>query len=270
MTNVLVIGAAGRMGQAVIRCLHRGAIEGLALGGAVDAAACPVIGRDAGELAGVGPLGMAVSSDASEAGRRCDVWIDFSFHAATASHARHATDQGKALVIGTTGLTDDEQATVRSAAARIPIVMAPNMSLGVNLLVNLAETTARVLRDQGYDVEIIERHHRLKQDAPSGTAIGLGEAVARGLEWDLRHVSVHGREGMSGQRPSEQIGFHAVRGGDIVGDHTVVFAGEGEVVELTHRATSRDTFALGALRAAAWIAGRKPGLYSMKDVLGLA
>jgi 4-hydroxy-tetrahydrodipicolinate reductase len=224
-----------------------------------------------GELAGVGETGVTLTSDLAATADLADVFIDFSFHTATAEHARLAARWKKAVVIGTTGLADDEKGTVTEAAKSTPIVMAPNMSLGVNLLFALAEQTARALKGKGYDVEIIERHHRRKKDSPSGTALGLAESVTRGLEVDLDKVAVHGRHGISDtERPGEQIGIHAVRGGDIVGDHEVSFATEGEVVELAHRATSRDTFAVGALRAAAWVAGRKPGLYSMRDVLGLA
>jgi 4-hydroxy-tetrahydrodipicolinate reductase len=173
-------------------------------------------------------------------------------------------------VIGTTGLSADERAAVEKAARDIPVVMAPNMSLGVNLLFALLEQAGRVLKEKGYDVEIIERHHRRKKDSPSGTALGLGQAVARGMDLDLEKVAVHGRHGLVKEdRPATEIGFHAVRGGDFVGDHTVIFAAEGESVELSHRATSRDTFAMGALRAAAWLAGRPAGLYTMRDVLGV-
>jgi 4-hydroxy-tetrahydrodipicolinate reductase len=173
------------------------------------------------------------------------------------------------MVIGTTGLTPDEKKVIDQAAAKIPIVLAPNMSLGVNLLLSLVQKAAEVLKGKGYDIEIIERHHRRKKDAPSGTAIGLGEAAAKGFGWDLKRVSVHGREGLVGERPVEQIGFHAIRGGDLIGDHTVLFAADGECIELSHRATSREALALGALRAAVWVAGRKAALYSMRDVLGV-
>jgi 4-hydroxy-tetrahydrodipicolinate reductase len=199
-----------------------------------------------------------------------EVVIDFSGAASTAALAPVLAERGVAWVIGTTGLDDAQRQAVEQAAQRTAVVMAPNMSLGVNLLLQLVEDAARALRGRGYDIEIIERHHRRKKDAPSGTALGLGEAAARGMEWQLDAVAQHGRSGVTdGDRPVEQIGFHAVRGGDFVGDHTVVFAAEGESVELGHRATSRDTFARGALRAAAWATGREPGLYSMRDVLGL-
>ena len=195
--------------------------------------------------------------------------IDFSGHQGTAGNASRIAEWKKALVIGTTGLTPDEKKVIEQAAAKIPIVLAPNMSLGVNLLLSLVQKAAEALKGKGYDIEIIERHHRRKKDSPSGTAIGLGEAAAKGFGWDLKKVSVHGREGLVGERPVEQIGFHAVRGGDLIGDHTVLFAADGECIELSHRATSREAFALGALRAAVWVADRKAGLYSMRDVLGV-
>ncbi len=257
------------MGKAITRCLSDGAVPGLILTGAVDAPEHPSQGEDLGTLAGTPNLGVPLTSDLDGVAENADVVIDFSFHEATARHAESLAKKGVALVIGTTGLTDQEKDAVAAAATHIPVVMAPNMSLGVNLLFVLAERAAAALRDQGYDIEILERHHRLKKDAPSGTALGLGEAVARGLEVNLTDVAQHGREGMTGERTDEEIGFHAIRAGDIVGDHTVLFATGGESIELSHHATSRDTFAIGALRAAAWATGREPGSYSMTDVLGL-
>lgn len=266
---VVIIGAAGRMGRTLIRFIQTEAVPGLKLAGAVDLWDCPERGKDAGLVAGCGEAGVAITSDLKEALPACDVVIDFSGHKGTAGNAPRVAEAGKALVIGTTGLTPEETAVVRDAAKKTAIVTAPNMSLGMNLLFSLVERAAAALKGKGYDCEIVERHHRRKKDSPSGTALGLGEAAARGFEWDLKKVAVHGREGIVGERPAEEIGFHAVRGGDIVGDHTVIFAADGEVIELSHRATSRETFAYGALRAAAWVAGRKPGLYNMRDVLGL-
>lgn len=258
-----MVGAGGRMGKAIIRCIGEGAVPGISLAAAVDAAGHPDLGH------AVAP-GVTLSADVATAAAGADAVIDFSSHLATADHATRLAASGKAWVIGTTGLSVGERAAVEEAARVIPVVMAPNMSLGVNLLFVLLEEAARALRGKGYDVEIIERHHRLKKDAPSGTALGLGEAVAKGLDWKLDEVAVHGRSGISADiRPDKQIGFHAVRGGDFIGDHTVVFATGGESVEFSHRATSRDTFAIGSLRAAAWAAGRTPGLYTMRDVLGL-
>jgi len=261
--RVAIAGAGGRMGKTIIRCLADGTVPGLKLSGAVDLWDHPDLNKE------VAP-GVTLKSNLAEVVPESDVVIDFTSHQGTSGNAERMAKWGKAWVIGTTGLSADQRAAVENAAKTIPVVMAPNMSLGVNLLFVLLEDAARALKDKGYDVEIIERHHRLKKDAPSGTALGLGQAVARGLEWNLDEVSVHGREGISSDiRPDQQIGFHAVRGGDFVGDHTVIFAASGESIEFSHRATSRDTFAIGALRAAAWVAGQKPGLYSMKDVLGL-
>lgn len=265
-----IIGAAGRMGISIARCLLDDAVPGLELAVAVDHAEHHDLGEDLGVLAGKGNAGVVISSSLGEAADDADVFIDFSFHTATSAHAELLAAKGKALVIGTTGFTDEEKAVIAQAAQRIPVVMAPNMSLGVNLLFCLAEQAARALKGQGYDVEIVEAHHRRKKDAPSGTALGLGEAVAGGLGVNLADHALHGREGQVGERVEGEIGFHAVRGGDIVGDHTVMFAAEGEIVELGHRATSRDTFAVGALKAASWLKGQPAGSYTMKDVLGLS
>lgn len=256
------------MGRTLVRCIATHVVPDIELVGAVDLWDSAEIGRDAGRVAGVGEMGVTVTANLAAVAPLAEVVIDFSAHHGTAGNATRCAQWGRALVIGTTGLNAEERHEVELAARRIPIVMSPNMSLGVNLLVQLVEEAARALKDRGYDVEIIERHHRQKRDAPSGTALALGEAVARGLGWPLEDVAVHGRHGMSPSvRPDQQIGFHSVRGGDLVGDHTVLFAGTGECVELSHRATSRETFAVGALRAAQWVVGRSAGLYSMRDVL---
>ena len=263
-TRVAVVGAGGRMGQTILRCLDAGAVPGLTLTGAVDLWDSAALHQPANRA------GLTVTSDLAKVAPGCDVIIDFSSHHGTAGNAPRIAGWGKAWVIGTTGLSADEKAAVAEAAKSVPVVLAPNMSLGVNLLFALLEQAGRALKDKGYDVEIIERHHRRKKDSPSGTALYLGQAVANGLEADLAQVAVHGREGLSKtDRSTTEIGFHAVRGGDIVGDHTVLFAADGECIEFSHRATSRDTFAIGALRAAAWVAGRTPGLYGMRDVLGV-
>jgi len=266
----VIVGAAGRMGKTLIRCLLDRSVPGLQLAGAVDLAACPEQGQDAGQAAGGPAAGVPITADLARAAAGADVAVDFSLHQSAAAHATQCAGWGKPLVIGATGLTAAERQAVAQAARAVPIVMAPNMSLGVNLLLTLVRQTAAALRDRGFDVEIVERHHRRKQDAPSGTALALGAAAAEGYGWDLNAAAVHGRAGLVGERPARQIGFHAIRGGDWVGDHTVIFAADGESLELSHRATSRVTFALGALRAAAWVAGRPAGLYSMQDVLGLA
>ncbi len=268
--SLCVVGAAGRMGQAIVRCLAAGGLPGFRLSGAVDAQQCPVLGEDAGRVAGVAALGVPISSDLSQAADTADVIIDFSYAKGTVASIPHMAQWGRAWVIGTTGFSGEEKSAIEQAAGSVPIVMAPNMSLGVNLLLQLVQTAAQTIKDRGYDVEIIERHHRHKKDAPSGTALALGQAVSLGLEEDLERVARHGREGMQEtERPGNEIGFHAVRAGDFVGDHTVLFAADGESIELSHRATSRDAFAMGALRAAEWVVGRPAGMYSMQDVLGL-
>ncbi|MCS6772379.1 MAG: 4-hydroxy-tetrahydrodipicolinate reductase [Kiritimatiellae bacterium] len=264
MTNVVIIGAGGRMGQTLIRCIENQAVPGIRLVGAVDLWDCPLRGQPAGKT------GVTITSDLAAVAPEADVLIDFSAHHGTVGNAPRIAAWGKAWVIGTTGIGPEGRSAIEAAAQKVPIVWAPNMSLGINLLFALLEQAARALKGKGYDVEIIERHHRRKKDSPSGTALGLGQAVARGLDVNLDEVSVHGRHGLAAQdRPSQEIGFHAVRGGDIVGDHTVMFAADGEVLEFSHRATSRETFAIGALRAALWVRGRPPGLYSMRDVLGV-
>lgn len=268
--RISIIGAAGRMGKALTRGLVDGWVPGLKLAGAVDLAGVPGQGADAGLLAGAGAAGVALTADLPALKPVTDVFIDFSFHTGIPERARLLPAWGIPWVIGTTGLTIAEKDAVREAAATLPVILAPNMSLGVNLLEALVEEAARRLAGKGYDVEIIETHHRKKLDAPSGTALFLGEAAARGSGVKLMDVARNGREGMSRTvRPPQEIGFHAVRGGDIAGDHHVQFLAEGEMLDLSHRATTRDTFASGALRAAAWLHGKPAGLYSMRDVLGL-
>jgi 4-hydroxy-tetrahydrodipicolinate reductase len=270
MKKVLLIGAAGRMGQAITRLLAAGSIPGLELAAAVDRPDSPLIGQDAGTAAGAKALGIRISGDLAAAlAARPDVAVDFSFHAASAAAAPRMAAAGVPWIVGTTGLDEAEKAAIAKAAQTIPVVLASNMSVGVNLLFVLVEQAARALKGRGYDCEIVERHHRRKKDSPSGTALSLGEAAAKGYGWSLKETAVDGRSGLPGERPEKEIGFHAVRGGDIVGDHTVLFAADGECIELSHRATSRDTLALGALRAAAWLPGRAPALYGMRDVLGL-
>ena len=268
--NILLLGAAGRMGQAITRLLAGGTFPGLALAAAVDRPDAPLLGQDAGSAAGARPLGVPLSADLEAAlATRPDLTIDFTSRSATAAAAPRLAAAGVPWIVGTTGLEEPEKAAIAAAARSIPVVLSANMSVGVNLLYALVEQAARALQGRGYDCEIIERHHRRKKDAPSGTALFLGEAAAAGYGWPLRDVAIDGRSGLPGERPEREIGFHAVRGGDIVGDHTVLFAADGECLELSHRATSRDTLAIGALRAAAWLPGRAPGLYSMRDVLGL-
>lgn len=268
--RIAVLGAGGRMGKSIIRYLAEEAVPGLTLSAAVDLWDAPDLNRDAGSASGTEALGVPITSDLAAAAKDADVVVDFTSHHGTAGNAPRCAEWGHAMVIGTTGLNEEETDAVRAAAEKIPVVMAANMSLGVNLLANLVRDAAASLADRGYDIEIVERHHRRKKDAPSGTALLLGRAAAEGAGRDFDDVVECGRSGHTdGDRPAERIGIQAVRGGDIVGDHTVIFAGEGEVIELSHRATRRDVFALGALRAAAWIHGKPAGLYGMNDVLGL-
>ncbi|MDF3130708.1 4-hydroxy-tetrahydrodipicolinate reductase [Kiritimatiellaeota bacterium B1221] len=270
MTRVGIIGGAGRMGQAIAGCLLDNLVPGLQLSCSVDLATNPAQGQDLGVLAGRGPCGVALSSSLPDAMELADVFIDFSFHTGVKERLEILKAAGKSVVIGTTGLSVEEQAEVEAAAREIPVLFAPNMSLGVNLLANLVEQAARTLKDKGYDIEITEMHHRMKKDAPSGTALFLGEAAAKGSDWVLPEVQKDGRSGIEGERPAKEIGFHALRGGDVVGDHTVRFAADGELIDLSHRATRRETFAIGALRAADWLSDKSAGrVYSMKDVLGL-
>ena len=270
MSRVVLIGGAGRMGRTLAGCLLDGLVPGLELAGAVDLAGKPEQGQDLGVLAGRGPCGGCLTSDLPAVLSQGDVFIDFSFHTGIAQRLTKLADAGKAVVVGTTGLTADEESSLRELAQRTPVLFSANMSLGINLLAALVEQAAARLKGQGYDIEIVETHHRLKRDAPSGTALLLGEAAARGAGWKLDDVRKDGRSGVGGERPEAEIGFHALRGGDVVGDHTVRFAADGELLDLGHRATRRETFAIGALRAAAWLAGQSAGrLYNMNDVLGL-
>lgn len=258
------------MGRTLAACLLDGAVPGLELAGAVDLADKAEQGRDLGELAGRGPCGVALTSDLPGAITLGDVFIDFSFHTGIAERINLLAQAGKPVVIGTTGLSDTETAALGKAAEQTPVLFSANMSLGINLLAALVRQAASMLSDKGYDIEITEMHHRLKKDAPSGTALLLGQAAAEGAGWNLPGVQKDERSGITGERPAKEIGFHALRGGDVVGDHTVRFAAEGELLDLSHRATRRETFAIGALRAAAWLATQTPGrLYSMNDVLGI-
>ena len=265
MTRVAVTGAAGRMGKTLIQAIHQA--EDLTLGAAFERGGLSLIGADAGELAGVGRMGVALSDDLAAAADAYDALIDFSVPESTLRSVEVCAAAGKRLVIGTTGFDDDGLARIRAAAQRVPILMAPNMSVGVNLAFRLVELAARVLGDD-VDVEIVEAHHRHKIDAPSGTAVRMGEIVAAALGRELEQVAVYGRHGTTGARARDAIGFATVRAGDIVGEHTVLYAGNGERLEITHRAESRMNFAQGALRAARFLAGKPHGLFDMQDVLG--
>ncbi|MDH4096001.1 MAG: 4-hydroxy-tetrahydrodipicolinate reductase [Betaproteobacteria bacterium] len=255
--KVAIAGAGGRMGRALIDALQ--AERDLTLAAALDAAGSPAIGQTAGGSRIVADLGALAEAD---------VLIDFTRPEGTMAHLEACLAQRRAMVIGTTGFSDAQKARIAEGARRIPIAWSPNFAIGVNVVFRLAQTAARALGD-AYDVEIVEAHHRHKVDAPSGTALKLGELVAGALGRNLGEVATHGRAGDIGERPAKAIGFHAIRGGDIVGEHTVIFAGAGERVEITVRSHSRQTYAAGALRAARWLGGRAPGLYDMFDVLGL-
>jgi 4-hydroxy-tetrahydrodipicolinate reductase len=261
-----IVGCAGRMGRMLMEAVL--SAEGCRLSGGTERAASEFIDRDLGALLGREPVGVSVNVDPEELFAVSDAVIDFTAPAATLAHAAIAAKQGKVLVVGTTGLTKDDEARLAEAARAVPVVYAPNFSVGVNLLMALTERAAAILGDD-YDIEIVEMHHRHKVDAPSGTALGLGRSAALGRQVALDQVWCKSRDGHTGARPKGEIGFATLRGGDVVGDHTVMFAAEGERVELTHKASARSVFAKGAVRAARWAAGQKPGLYSMRDVLGL-
>jgi 4-hydroxy-tetrahydrodipicolinate reductase len=226
------------------------------------------VGRDLGEVLGQGALKVKVTSEAAEAFGASDGIIDFTFPEVTLEVARYAAGHGKFMVIGTTGFSDTQKQTLAGYAERVPMVLSPNMSIGVNVLFRVVKMVAGLL-DESYDVEIVEAHHRMKKDAPSGTALALARSAAEGRGVDLGEKACYERHGMIGARPTGQIGIQTVRAGDIVGEHTVMFAGNGERIEIVHKAHTRENFARGAVRAAAWVAGRKPGLYGMTDVLGI-
>jgi 4-hydroxy-tetrahydrodipicolinate reductase len=267
MTKIGIVGCAGRMGQMLVSEVLAG--DGLILSGGTERPGGDAVGRDLGELMGRGCLGVTIGSDAKALFALSDVVIDFTAPAAVAVHAQMAAETRTAYVVGTTGLAADQTATLRQAATRTAVVWAPNMSVGVNLLFSVVEQMAGLLDPATYDIEILEMHHRHKVDAPSGTALGLGQAAARGRGVELDAVWQKTRDGFTGPRKAGDIGFATLRGGDVVGDHTVVFAADGERIEISHKASSRGVFAKGAVRAARWVHGRPPGLYSMKDVLGL-
>ncbi|MDR0481234.1 MAG: 4-hydroxy-tetrahydrodipicolinate reductase [Gallionellaceae bacterium] len=262
--KLAVAGSTGRMGRALLEAVAQA--DDMVLHAALEHESSPNIGRDAGEFGGA--RGVTIRSDAAAALHGADALIDFTRPEGTLHHLEICRELGVNMVIGTTGFNAQQKAQIGSAAQHVGILFAPNMSVGVNLVFKLLETASRVLA-QGYDIEIIEAHHRHKVDAPSGTALGMGEVIARTLGRDLSQCAVYGREGITGERDPSTIGFATVRGGDIVGDHTVLFAGIGERIEITHKASSRATFTLGALRAARFLQSHPAGLYDMQDVLGL-
>jgi 4-hydroxy-tetrahydrodipicolinate reductase len=265
--RVAIIGATGRMGHALVESIL--ANPDLALTAAVAQPDSPGYGADAASLAGRAAIGVIVNDDVEAAAAASDVIVDFSRPQGTLAALAACQRHGRGLVIGTTGLSAEQRRQVAEAARAMPICMAANFSVGVNVCLKLLETAARTLGET-YDVEIVEAHHRHKVDAPSGTALRMGEAVAAALGRSLEDCAIYGREGVTGVRDRQTIGFATVRGGDVVGDHTVMFLGEGERIEITHKASSRSNFARGALRAAQWLHRREPGLYDMRDVLGLA
>lgn len=267
VTHVAMLGATGRMGRSIVPLIA--AEADMELSGALAAAGDAGLGQDAGVLAGTPPLGVMVTDQPDRALAGADVAIDFTLAEASLRNALSCREKNVALVIGTTGHNAAQRAELEEVARGLPIVLAPNMSLGVNVLFRLAELAARALNGDQYDAEIFEAHHRNKVDAPSGTALGLGRAVAAGRGVNLDEVADFARHGNTGVREYGRIGFSVVRGGDIVGDHRLIFAGPGEQIELAHHAQDRSGFARGALVAARWVVGRPPGLYSMADVLGL-
>ena len=266
MIRAVVCGAAGRMGGRIIAMIREA--DDFTLVGAVEQPNSASIGQDAGEVAGMGKLGVPVVGDLSAVIGEGQVVIDFTTPQATLSHLAIAAQAKVPVVVGTTGFGTADLSRIKALSVAAPCVVSPNMSIGVNLVFKVLAGVASVL-GEGYDVEIVETHHRLKKDAPSGTALKMAQVIAETLGRDLDKVGVYGRKGMVGARDKEEIAIHALRAGDVVGDHTVIFDGMGERIEVTHRAHSRDNFARGALRAARWIIGRPPGLYDMQDVLGL-
>jgi len=266
MVKIAVTGAAGRMGARIISVISDR--EGVELAGALEHLEHHALGRDAGEAAGIGQVGVKITSDLQEAMKNADVLIDFTFPEVTIENLKTVAALGKAAVIGSTGFTAKELEELKKIASNIPCILAPNMSVGVNLMFKLVSEAARILGDD-FDIEMVETHHRMKKDAPSGTAMKLAEVAAEAVGRNLSEVGTFERFGMTGARRKGEIGVQTLRGGDVVGDHTVYFYGTGERLEITHRATSRDTFATGAVKGALWVAGKDAGLYDMQDVLGL-
>ncbi len=266
MVRVGICGAAGRMGKTILEvCNDNEAIE---IAAAIEYSGSPMLGLDAGVLAGIGKLGVNITDDITSVAEQVDVMIDFTLATSVPANIRKCVSANVKMVIGTTGLTHDDHELIKSASKKIAIVFAPNMSIGVNLCFKLLEMAAQVIGEDT-DIEIIEAHHRHKKDAPSGTALRMGEVVANTLGRNLKECAVYGREGITGARDKNTIGFETIRAGDIVGDHTVMFAADGERVEITHKASSRKTFATGAVRAAQWLLDKESGLYDMQDVLNL-
>jgi 4-hydroxy-tetrahydrodipicolinate reductase len=266
MIRTIITGAAGRMGGRIIHLVSES--KDMIIGAALEQEGHPAVGQDLGEFLGLGKMGIQVGVHLSEVLDRGDVIIDFTSHGASLAYLRLASEQKKPTIIGSTGFTADEMGEIQALCRAVPCVLAPNMSVGVNLLFKIVKEIAATLGD-GYDMEILEIHHKMKKDAPSGTAMRLAQILAQARSLDLEKAAVYERKGIIGERKPEEIGIQTFRAGDIVGEHTVLFGGLGERIEITHRAHNRDTFARGALRAARWILGQPPGLYDMQDVLGL-
>jgi 4-hydroxy-tetrahydrodipicolinate reductase len=266
MIKVIVAGAAGRMGCRLVSLVRDS--TALTLAGALEGTGHHALGEDAGETAGAGRAGIPITDDLAALMERGEVVIDFSAPEATLEHLRIAAQHRRAMVIGTTGFSASELDELKSLGRQVPCVLSPNMSVGVNLIYKVIGEMAKTLGDE-YDIEVIEAHHRLKKDAPSGTALKMADVLARAMSRDLNQVGVYARKGLIGERSRGEIGIQTIRAGDIVGDHTVLFGGMGERIEITHRASSRDTFARGALRAARWVVRQHPGVYDMMDVLSL-
>ena len=266
MIKVVVAGASGRMGGRLVSLIKES--SGLQLVGALERKGHPAIGADAGDVAGCGRIGVAVTDNLAGRAEHADVLLDFTKPDVSLAHMAIMAAYRKAIVIGTTGLSAKQLAELQKLAKQVPCVFSPNMSVGVNVILKVLAEMARTLGED-YDIDIQEAHHRLKKDAPSGTALKIAQVLADATGKDLDKAAVYGRKGMVGERKKGEIGIHAIRAGDIVGDHTVLFGGPGEQIEVTHRAHSRDTFARGALRAARWVVTKPPGLYGMHDVLGL-
>jgi len=266
MIKVMVTGCLGRMGTRILNIVRE--TDGVSLAAGLEMKGHPKKGADIGTLNGLGEIGVPVSDDINDCIDACDVIIDFTSPEASMQNISVAAEKGKAIVVGTTGLTDEQIAKVKDMSASVKCVLAPNMSVGVNLLYKVLNDISPLLKDD-YDIEIIEAHHRNKKDAPSGTAIKLAQVIADSVDRDLNKIGVYERHGIIGARTDEEIGIQTIRGGDIVGEHTVIFAGAGERIEIAHKATSRDNFAKGAVRAAKWICAKENGLYDMMDVLGL-
>jgi 4-hydroxy-tetrahydrodipicolinate reductase len=266
MIKVAITGVAGRMGGRIFSLLQLE--EGIEVVGVTEKKGHPDLGKDVGLILGAGKLNLRISDSIESAADEADAVIDFTSPGATLEHAQYASKSGKPMVIGTTGLSQDERGEIEKLARSFPCVISPNMSVGINILFEVSKRVAAYLGDE-FDVEITEVHHRHKVDSPSGTAIRLGEEIADALGRDFKEVARFERYGQAGERKKEEIGIQAVRGGDVIGEHTVYFLGNGERIELTHRATSRDNFARGAIRAVRWVVGKPPGIYTMKDVLGI-